>query len=152
MILGSRVPRIGEVVGAFFGGEGAEEFTDGCGQGLDRPGGRLAQKMLELGEDLLDRVQVRGVFGQEEQLGASLTNGLADSFAFVAAEIVHDDEIARPQGGRQNLLDICLERCGVDRTIEKPRRLDTIATKRSNESRGLPMTVRNLGDKAGPKR
>ena len=30
----------------------------------------LAQKVLELGEDLLDRVQIGGVFGQEEQLVA----------------------------------------------------------------------------------
>ena len=77
---------------------------------------------------------------------------LADSFAFVAAEIVHNDEIARPQGGRRNLLDILLERCGVDRTIEEPRRLDAIAAKRGDEGRGFPMAVRNLGDKARAKR
>jgi hypothetical protein len=34
----------------------------------ERAGG-LAQQVLELGEDLFDRVQVRRVFRQEEELG-----------------------------------------------------------------------------------
>ncbi len=43
--------------------------------------------MLELGEDLLDWVQVGGIFGQEEKLGAGRPDRLADGAAFVAAEI-----------------------------------------------------------------
>jgi hypothetical protein len=36
----------------------------------------------ELGEDLLNRVQLRRAFGQEEELGASDANELAYGFAF----------------------------------------------------------------------
>ena len=50
---------------------------------------RLAQQVFELGEDLLDRVQVRRVFGLDEQLDVSDANELADGF--VTAKIVHDD-------------------------------------------------------------
>ena len=32
---------------------------------------RLAQEMLELGEDLLDRIKIGRVFGEEEESGAS---------------------------------------------------------------------------------
>ena len=48
----------------------------------------------ELGEELLDGVEVRGVFRQEERLGARRADKLAHGFAFVASEIVHDDDIA----------------------------------------------------------
>jgi len=42
------------------------------------PGGSLAQQVLELGEDLLDRVEIRGIFWQEQQLGTGLAEGLAN--------------------------------------------------------------------------
>ena len=61
---------IGEVVCAFFGGVGSEQFAHRGGEGFDCSGGSFAQEMLELGEDLLDWVQVRRIFGQEEELGA----------------------------------------------------------------------------------
>jgi hypothetical protein len=64
MILGSRISWVTEVVGAFLGGESTEEFADGCGQGLDRSRGGLPQEVLELGEDLLDRVQIGGIFAR----------------------------------------------------------------------------------------
>ena len=47
-----------------------EQLAD-CGpDGLDGSRGGFAQQVLELGEDLLDGVQVGRVFRQEEQLGA----------------------------------------------------------------------------------
>ena len=39
--------------------------------GLDGSRGGFAQQVLELGEDLFDRVQVWRIFRQEEQLGAA---------------------------------------------------------------------------------
>jgi hypothetical protein len=49
---------VGEVVGAFGGSEGVEQLADGVPERLDgaRRGG--AQQRLELGEGVLDRVQV----------------------------------------------------------------------------------------------
>ncbi len=76
--------------------------------------------MLKFGKDLLDWVQVRRVFGQEEKLGAGCSNELAHGFAPVAAEIVNDDDIARLQGGDEDLLDINSEGLAVDRTVENP--------------------------------
>ena len=56
--------------------------------------GGFAQQVLELGEDLLDRVQIGRVFRQEEELGAGGADGVAHRLALVAAEIVHDDDVA----------------------------------------------------------
>ena len=70
-----------------------------CGaDGFDGSRGGFAQQVLELGEDLLDRVQVGRVFRQEEELGAGRADELAHGFALVAAEIVHDDDVAGPKG------------------------------------------------------
>lgn len=103
--------------------------------------------MLELGEDLLDWVQVGGIFGQEEKLGPGGPNRLADGAALMAAEIVHDDQIARLERGREHLLDIGFERLGVDRAVEEPWRFDPVAAKRRDEGHRLPMAVGNTGHK-----
>jgi hypothetical protein len=46
------------------------EFRDRGTDGFAGARGGLAQEVFDLGEDLLDRVQVRRVFRQEEELGA----------------------------------------------------------------------------------
>jgi hypothetical protein len=59
-----------------------KDLVEGEANGLERSRGGLSEQMLELGEDLLDGVEVRGVFGQEEQLGARRADQLARGFAF----------------------------------------------------------------------
>jgi hypothetical protein len=48
-------------------------FRQSGADGFDGARGGLAQEVFELGEDLPDRVQVRRVFGQEEELGPGRT-------------------------------------------------------------------------------
>src|ERR1700730_11311098 len=86
--------------------------------GFDGAHGDLAQEVLDLGEDLLDRVQVRRVFRQEEELGTCCANELAYRFGFVTAEIVHDDDVAGTQRGDEDFLDIDPEALAVDGTVE----------------------------------
>ena len=83
-----------------------------------RSGGGLSQQVLELGEDLLDRVQVRRVFRQEEELGAGRAYELAHRFAFMAAKIVHDDDVAGAKRWDEDLFNIGSEALTVDRTVE----------------------------------
>ena len=80
--------------------------------------GGLAQEVFDLGDDLLDRVQVRRVFRQEEELGAGGANELAHGFGFVAAEIVHDDDVAGMKRGSEDLLDIGPEALAIDWAVE----------------------------------
>ena len=51
-----------------------------------------------------------------------MCTGLADhvtsELALVAAEVVHDDNITRPEGWRQDLLDIGFEAVAVDRATD----------------------------------
>jgi hypothetical protein len=55
--------------------------------------------MFELGEDLFDGIEVGAVGRQEDEVGAFGSDDGASGVAFVAAEIVQDDDIARREGG-----------------------------------------------------
>ena len=71
-----------------------EEFTDPPPCGFDGSFLGFSQEQLELGEDLLDGVEVRGVWRQEEELCAGTSDGLANRLSLVAAQVVHDDDMA----------------------------------------------------------
>ena len=107
--------------------------------------GGFAHEMLELGEDLLDRVQVGAVGRQEQQPGTDAANGLADGWTFVAAEIVHDNDIAGRQRRHETLLDIVGEDLAVDRLVEDARCVDPVAAQSGKKRHRTPMTVRHLG-------
>jgi hypothetical protein len=62
--------------------------------GLDRARIGFAQQGLELGEDLLDRLEVGRRARPEAQLGAGAADQAGHRFAPVAGAIVHDDDIA----------------------------------------------------------
>jgi hypothetical protein len=74
--------------------------------------------VLELGEHLLDRVEVWTVRGQEQEPCAVTANGGADCMTFVAAEIVDDDDVAGLERGEEELLDIEMEAFAIDRPIK----------------------------------
>ena len=145
MILGL-ITSIAEVVGAFLGGEGTEEFADRDAYGFDSSRGGFSQQMFELGEDLFDRVQVGGVFWQEEELGAGGADERPHRLAFVATEIVHDDDVTFAQRGQEDLLDIGSKALAVDRPLKQPRCIDAVMAQGGQEGRGLPVAVRDLGD------
>src|ERR1700694_5089963 len=106
MILSPRVSGVFEIIGAFLWPEGLEQLADCGAEGFNGARGAFSQQVFELGKDLFDRVQVRRIFRQEEQLGAGGPNELAHGFAFVAAEIVQDDDVAGLQGWDEYLFDV----------------------------------------------
>jgi hypothetical protein len=105
ILLGGSISGIGEVIGAFLWGETIEEVADSALGGFDCAGVGFAQQGLQLGKDLFDRIEVGRVAGQEDQLGAGGADQAPHGLAPVAAAIIHDDNIARTQGGDQKLLD-----------------------------------------------
>jgi hypothetical protein len=131
-----------EEVGAFLRAEGAQDFADGRANGFDGSCAGFSQVVFEFGEQLLDRVQVRGVFRQKDEMGAGLADRGPYRFAFVAAEIVHDDDISEPQGGNENFLDIEEEPLTIDRTVDQPGRLDAIVAECGEERHCVPVAVR----------
>ena len=89
--------------------------------------------MLELGEELLDRVEVGAVGRQEEEMGAGGPDGAAGGLSLVAAEVVEDDDVAFGEGRPENLLDLEGEELAVDRAVDDPGCVDAIASQGGDE-------------------
>jgi hypothetical protein len=58
----------------------------------------FSEQVLQLGENLFDRIEIRGILGQEEQPGTDRADSAAHDLALATAEIVHDDDVARLEG------------------------------------------------------
>ena len=103
----------------------------------------LTHPVFDFGEGLFDWIEVRGVWRQIPESGAGLAYGEPDGFGFVAAEIVHDDDITRDKGRRELLFDVGAEAFAVDRAIEYAWRSETVAAQRAEERQRAPVTERS---------
>lgn len=112
---------IGEIVGAFLRREAFEDVAEGVPEGGDSPGGDLAEQRLELGEGLLDRVEIGTVGRQIDQVRAARLDRLAHAGDLVAAEIIHDDKVAWSKGRREHLFDIGSEDVAVHGAVHYQR-------------------------------
>jgi hypothetical protein len=79
--------------GAFGGRVLGEDFAAGVGDRFVASRSRFSQQSLELGEDLLDRIEVGGIFGQKDEVGSNIADCLPHRLSLVGAEIVEDNVI-----------------------------------------------------------
>ena len=133
---------MGEVVAAFLRAEAVKQGAEPPPSSLNRAFGRVAEQGFELGEDLFNGVEIRGVGGQEAQRGPHPLNGRPHGGTLVAAQIVHNDDIAWSECRQQTLFDIGQEAGAVDRAVEDARSGHTVVTQRRHEGEGLPVAVR----------
>lgn len=77
---------------------------------------------------------------------ADIAHGVTGLSAFVASQIVEDDDIADFEGWDEALLDPCGERDPVDRAIEHEGSDNATAAQASQKGQRLPVTMRNLCD------
>ena len=89
--------------------------------------------MFQLGEDLLNRVQIGRIGREEDALGSGGANGVSDCFAFVASEIVERDDVSWPQRRDETLLDIGEEPRAIDRAVKDAWRFDPAAAQRGHK-------------------
>jgi hypothetical protein len=125
---------------------------DGVRNGVEGSGRSLSNGAFDLGEDLLDRIEVGRVFGKKQEASAGSLNGFAHGFSFMGAKIVEDDNVVGFESRDEELLDISAKALAVDRPVEQAGRLDAVVAKRGEEGRGLPLALRNLIDEAFPAR
>src|SRR3546814_2506541 len=124
---------MGEEVGAFAWVELSQGLGSGGLEGRDCPRGGLSDMRFELGEGGFDWIEVGTVRGKVEQPGAARLDGLLDAVDLVGRQIVHDDDVARPQGRRQHLLDPGQEALSVHRSVKQHRRDEAAERERSEE-------------------
>lgn len=101
--------------------------------------------MFEFGKDLFNRVEIRAVGRKKEEPRTCLLDGGSDSIAFVAAKIVHDDNVTGPETWNEDLLDIEQKTFAIDWPIEDTRSGNPVAAKGGKESQGFPMAMGDVG-------
>jgi hypothetical protein len=100
-----------------------------------------AHPVLDLGEGLLDRIEVGRVWRQIPEPCAGGFNQAAQGSRLVAAEIVHDDDVARLKLRNEDLLNIGAEAFAVDGAIEQARRGEAVAAQGAKECQRPPVAV-----------
>ena len=146
MLLGLRISGVSDVCGAFFGTVLGEDLCAGLADGFVASRPRLSQQGFELGEDLLDRIEIGRVFRQEDEASADIADRRPHDLSLMRAEIVEDHDVARLQCRDEELFEIGAEALAVDRPVEQAGRFDAVLAERGEESRGLPAAMRNLID------
>ena len=152
ILLSGSITGVDEVFGALLGFEVIEECTNAAPGGLGGARIGFVQQGLELGKDLLDRVEIRRVARQEEQLGADAADQLANRIALMAAKVIHDDDVAGAEGGDQELFDVSAETGAVDRPVNDAGSGDPVTAQCRQKGQCPPAAVRQLGDQAGAAR
>ena len=117
---------------------------------LDGPLLRLAHPVFDLGEGLLDRVEIGRIGRQKPQPRTSSADHLPDGGGFVAPKIVPArtkvrrgyHNVTRLQHRHELLLNIGAETYAIDRPIEDARRRETVMTQGTEECQRAPVTMR----------
>ena len=101
-----------------------------------------AERVLDLGEGLLDRIEVGRIGRQVPEPCAGGPDDLAQRGRFVASEIVHDDDVAGFEDRNELLFDIGAEALAVDRAVEDARGCEFVAAQGAEEGQRPPVTLR----------
>ena len=132
---------MGEVVAAFGRAEAVEQGAEPPPGRLNGAFGRVAEQSFELSEDLFNRGEIRGVGGEEAERSPHSLNGRPHGGPLVAAQIVHDDDIARGERRQQTLFDRGQEARPVQRAIEDAGSSKPVVAQRRHEGQRLPVAV-----------
>lgn len=79
-------------------------------------------------------------------MGAACTDGGTHGAAFVATEVVHDNDVAGLQRGHEDLRHVGKKTLTVDRPVEHARSRDAVMAQTCEKRQRLPVTMWNLRD------
>jgi hypothetical protein len=115
---------------------------------LERICGNLAKHGLELGKQLLDRIQVRAVCRKVEQNCTPGFDRLFNAFDHVNARIVHEYDIVLLQARSEELFDVGLECFAIHGAFEHKGCGNAVVTQCCDECNGLPVSVQHFLDES----
>ena len=98
--------------------------------------------VFDLGEGLLDRIEVGRVGRQIPQPRTRGVDEASERGRLVAAEIIHDDDVAGLEDRNELLLDIGPEAFAVDWAVEDARGRELIAAQGAEEGQRPPVAMR----------
>ncbi len=95
--------------------------------------------VFDLGEGLLDRVQVGRIGRQEREPCAGGADHAADGGSLVRSEVVHNDDVSGPEHWHEQLLDVGTEALAVDWAFEDAWCRQPVAAQRTEEGQSAPV-------------
>lgn len=99
-------------------------------------------EVFELGEDLLDWVEIGGIWQRKEAMSAGIDDRSAYGLAFVGSKIVHDDDVAGRKRRHEKLLDIGKEAGAIDRAVKHAGRVDPVDAQGGKKRQRAPTSMR----------
>ena len=121
-----------------------KRFAAGVPEIFDRPLFGRSEQSFEFRKRQFDWIEIGTVGWQKSHRSVGGLDRMGDAFDLVAAEVVHDDNIARPQLLDQVLLNPSQEHRSVDRTVDHQRSNPATGSNPSQERRGFPAPVRDV--------
>ena len=109
----------------------------------DGPGGDFFEAGLELGEGVLNRIEIGTIRRKKAQNCACCLDGAANGITFVGRQVVHDDDVAGLEHRREELFGIGQKGVAVDRPVEHHGGDDAIDADAADKRRGLPVAMGN---------
>ena len=141
-----------EVVAALGWRECVEQRSDHVPEFVTGTRCSLSQQRLQLGEHLLDRVEIRTVGWKIQNAWPGGSDCLGNAGDLVRAEIIHHHDITWSERRCKELLDISAKRLAGHRSIKDERGNKTSGAKPCHKGRGVPVPVRRGIDQALPAR
>ena len=103
---------------------------------------RPSTERLEFGEGVLDGIEVGAIGREVEEACAGRFDQLPRFRAFVARQIIHDDDVAFAEFRNENLLHIGFKGEAVDRSVDHERRDEAAKRECADERRRFPVAMR----------
>jgi len=128
--------------------EAFQELANSSLETFDSALGGGAEKALEFGERQFDRIEVRTVGGQIDQLCPDAFDRFGNARHLVSRQVVHHDDVASAKRGRKLLLNVAEKHVAVHRPVDHSRRRETSQPQRADERGRLPVSMRDVSDDA----
>jgi hypothetical protein len=105
---------------------------------------RSGAERLELGKRQFDRIEVRRVGREIEDVTAPLLDQGPDIDGLMGAQIVEQDDLTGTEHGSQEIADVDPKRGGVDRPPPGHRRTEASGRESRDQGRGDAVVLGNL--------
>ena len=125
------------------GGNPIEGLAEGVPEVIDGAESLASEGGFDLREGLFDGVEVGAVGRQVEGVGVAGGEERSDAGELMGAEVVHDDEVAGPEGGQQNLTEVGFEVGPGEGAVDNHRGAEAGEAEAAEEGGRFPVTVRD---------
>lgn len=141
-----------EVVAAFGRMKERQTVADGGPEFGDGAAARGPEQPFQLRKPEFDRIEVRTIGRQIPERRAGGFDPLPHPLDVMGRQVIHDDDVARAQRGREDLVQIGEEGVAVHRPVEEAWGGEAIDTERADKRAGLPVLMGRVIVDAAPSR